>query len=353
MGYGRQHNTDEADYAKIVMSRTLAWFFGHRKQLRYEPDGQFWHFNRTAWTPASDRWVEGRILEAMENFYCGPNPVLVMHQTLALLKARQAVAQNALNFVGMPPPVINCVNKEIWITPDGSWNPRPHRPDSYLRHCLEVEYDPNEKCPLYDRAIREIFSKAKDPQAMVLHWNELLVYILQPIRDIALIVILLGRGANGKTALASTIMKLLGQALTQSQRVEDFQRPFSMGNLFGKRLFVDDDVRAGARLPDGILKTISEAKEITGEQKHRHPFNFTVGVVPMLLCNNIPSLADLSHGMMRRLMIIPFDRTFGEREQDPSLFQRIWDNEHPVCSIGLCVAINGYVKGAVGNCQST
>ena len=28
----------------------------------------------------------------------------------------------------------------------------------------------------------------------------------------------------------------------------------------GKRLSVDDDVKAGARLPDGTLKTISEAK---------------------------------------------------------------------------------------------
>jgi hypothetical protein len=40
---------------------------------------------------------------------------------------------------------------------------------------------------------------------------------------------------------------------------------FAMGSLFGKLLFVDDDVRAGARLPDGVLKTISEAKEVTGE----------------------------------------------------------------------------------------
>ena len=69
-----------------------------------------------------------------------------------------------------------------------------------------------------------------------------------------------------------------------------------MGNLFGKLLYVDDDVRAGARLPDGILKTISEAKEVTGEYKDKPSFNFTVRTIPVLLCNNIPSLADLSDG---------------------------------------------------------
>ena len=35
---------------------------------------------------------------------------------------------------------------------------------------------------------------------------------------------------------------------------------------------------------------------MTGEYKYKSPFNFTVRTVPVLLCNNIPSLADLSHG---------------------------------------------------------
>ena len=55
---------------------------------------------------------------------------------------------------------------------------------------------------------------------------------------------------------------------------------FAMGSLFGKLLFVDDDVRAGARLPDGVLKTISEAKEVTGELKYQPSFNFVVRTVP-------------------------------------------------------------------------
>ena len=100
-----------------------------------------------------------------------------------------------------------------------------------------------------------------------------------------------------------------------------------MGSLLGKLLLVDDDVRAGARLPDGILKTISEAKEVTGELKFGPAFNFVARTVPVLLCNNVPSLADLSYGMMRRLMVIPFDRTFTDKTRNPDLFERIWENE--------------------------
>jgi putative DNA primase/helicase len=165
---------------------------------------------------------------------------------------------------------------------------------------------------------------------MVRHWNELAGYLIQSRRNIPLVIILLGRGDNGKTKLLETVTRLLGSELVYAQRVDDLEKSrFTMGSLFGKYLLVDDDVRAAARLPDGILKTISEAKEVSGELKFGPSFNFVVRTVPVLLCNNVPSLADLSHGMQRRLTVIPFDRTFNAQDRDRFLFDRIWKNELP------------------------
>jgi phage/plasmid-associated DNA primase len=76
-----------------------------------------------------------------------------------------------------------------------------------------------------------------------------------------------------------------------------------------------------------LLKKLSETKELTGEHKFRPQFNFIGLVVPVLLCNDPPSLPDLSHGMLRRLMVVPFDRTFAEAEQDRALFPTIWAGE--------------------------
>ena len=66
---------------------------------------------------------------------------------------------------------------------------------------------------------------------------------------------------------------------------------------------------------------------VTGERKHGAQFNFIARSLPVLLCNNVPSLADVSKGMRRRLMVIPFDRTFSEQEIDADLFERIWKQE--------------------------
>jgi putative DNA primase/helicase len=111
--------------------------------------------------------------------------------------------------------------------------------------------------------------------------------------------------------------------------------------LSGKRIFIDDDVHDGIKLPDGTLKTISERKLLMGELKHKNKFPFESRVVPVLLCNNVPRLTDVSQGMFRRLQVIPFDTTFTPRTADPNLFNRIWASEMPGV---LNQAIEGWTR---------
>jgi putative DNA primase/helicase len=335
---------ERADAAEVLMASVLHNDFAAGKHLRFEADGRFWHFSGKLWQPVPDKWIEGRVLECLEAspLRTGQNTASLMGQVRKLLEAKLATNDDRLSFVSDPPSVINCVNGELWIADDGSVELRPHRPESFLRHYLGVAYDPSAACPEYDRAAREIFGSADNPHGLVRHWHEFVGYVIQPRRHIAVIMILLGGGNNGKTVLIRTVMRLLGPSLVESQRVDNLDKNrFAIGNLFNKLLYVDDDVKAGARLPDGTLKTISEAKEVTGEYKYKSPFNFTVRTVPVLLCNNIPSLADLSYGMRRRLQVVPFDRTFTDEDKDPALFDRIWANELPGV---LNRALRGYER---------
>ena len=250
-----------------------------------------------------------------------------MKQVVTLLEGELAVEDDLLRFTAEPPPVINCENGEVWISDDGSVNFRKHRAESYLRQCLDVVYDPAAQCRIYDNALAEIFSNAEDPEAMVRHWHELVGYLIQSRRHIPLILVCLGGGSNGKSMLVQTIARLLGPGLVSAQRIENLDKyRFASASLLGKLLLVDDDVRAGIRLPDGELKKISEAKPITAEHKYGPSFEFVVRSVPVLLCNNTASLADVSYGMSRRLMVLPFDRTFKD-DADPTLFPTIWKTE--------------------------
>jgi putative DNA primase/helicase len=322
--------TTQGDLAERVMKLVLDRDFGGGDHLICCSDGRFWMYNAKYWEPAQESWLRGRTLAAIQVMADrgGTATSAIIGQVGTLLKASRSVNEDPLRFIGTPLPVINCSNGELWINTDGTVELRKHKAQSYLRHCLNVEYDPAAKCPRYDKALKEIFSRAApSSKGMSRHWNELFGYIIQSGREIPTVGILKGGGDNGKTVLMQTVLRLLGENLVSAQRIESLENQFAMGNLLGKLLLLDDDVKAGIRLPDGQLKKISDAKTVTGEHKHGPQFNFTIRSVPILLCNNVPSLADVSFGMRRRLMVIPFDRTFAEQEKDGELFKAIWREE--------------------------
>jgi putative DNA primase/helicase len=162
------------------------------------------------------------------------------------------------------------------------------------------------------------------------------------ISPAAVIIIFYGSGANAKTRLVATIQLLVSPEAVYATRIEDLDKNrFAIGNLAGKRLFIDDDVQAGTKLPDGILKKISERKVLTGERKFGPMFNFVCRAVPVLIANDVPSLPDTMYGMVRRLQIIPMTRRFTAKERDPALFDRIWATEFP----GIAAkAVRGWMR---------
>jgi putative DNA primase/helicase len=162
---------------------------------------------------------------------------------------------------------------------------------------------------------------------MVRHWHEIAGYSISHVRSIPVILVLYGEGSNGKTKLQETVMRLMGNDLVAAVRVESLEGRFAIGGLLGKKLLVDDDVRSGLKLPDGELKKLSEEKLLTGEHKFGPPFNFTNRAFAVLICNGVPSLGDISYGMLRRLMVIPFLKKFKGKADNKRLFFEIWTNE--------------------------
>ena len=332
---------DQQDEAETVMKAVLDAHYAGGAHLLRPSDGEFWAYDGTRWATISKGVLSKNILGSIRGMppRRGRNTSALMGQTIKLIEAQVARAGDPLGFMSKPPPVVNCRNGELWIGDDGAIELRPHSPISYLRHRLEIDYDPTAACPRYDRAVREIFSKADDPAEMVDFWHELTGYAMQPDRRVPLVVLGYGTGSNGKTRLLETYTRLVGPELVMAMAIGDLEKSrFITAALLGKLAIVDDDVKAGTRLPDGQLKKLSEEKTVTGENKFGPPFTFTSHTAIFMLFNNPPSLADLSYGMQRRLIAVPFDRSFSGNEADPGLFQEIWAQE-------MAGVLNRYLEG--------
>ncbi|MEO5807723.1 phage/plasmid primase, P4 family [Devosia sp.] len=317
------------DDAENLAHEVLAKHFQGGETLIFADDGQLWSFKGTHWSPLKSKSLDKDVLLTIQarGERRRSSTTNLISQTRALIQMLSVKDGDPLRFNGEPPRVINTRGGELWVMDDGHVELRKHAPGSYLRHCLDVDYDKEATCPKYDAAISTIFSGRKK---MVRLWHELAGYAIQPGREIALVVICKGEGSNGKTKLVETLTKLIGKDSVAAMPVADLDKSrFTTGSLIDKLLFVDDDVKSGTVLPDGQLKRISEAKTVSGEHKFGNQFQFIVRTLPILLCNNPPSLNDVSNGMTRRLLVIPFDRRFEDKDIDHKLFPAIWASEMP------------------------
>ena len=308
-----------------LMHIVLAAAYAGGRHLAYT-DGAFQCFDHTHWRPLSEKELGREILTHLPSATNrgGRQARALIREVVDLLKMHRATGPDRAR-LDDPPPIINVANGELWVGPDGSVELRPHDPASGLKYCLDVIYDPNAECPVYDRTLTEIFRASQDPIELVNHWHEFVGYVLQPTRPDARIFVGWGAGNDGKTALAGLLVRLLGPDRVATMAVETLiSNRFMLGHLADKALFLDDDIAVGTVLPDGLLKTISEAKVVTGEAKHRDAFEFQVRSLPLLFCNAAPLLHDASRGFYRRLFVFPFERRFTDAEADRTLFPRIW-----------------------------
>ncbi|UXT64192.1 hypothetical protein FY133_00840 [Agrobacterium tumefaciens] len=330
-----------SDPAEIVTEALLRQHYAAGKHLTLGAGAQFWSYGGKKWAVCSTEVIQGKILETIASLplKLPTSKNTLMRHAMELLKPKLS-NKPQIDLTAPLPSVINCNNGELWINQAGDVELRPHRPESLLRHCLDIEYDPTAKCPRFEKALNDIFSRAKNPEDLIRHWHELTGYLIQPTRKIPLILILFGGGGNGKTELVKIVATLMGEELVQWDRIADASsNRFFFGTLSDKLMLVDDDVTIGMKLPDGELKKISEAKKLTGERKYGAPFNFTCLAAPVLLCNSPMSLSDVGMGMQRRLMVVPFERHFTEQEIDRNLFRIIAETELPGI---LNLAIEGY-----------
>ena len=300
--------------------------------LLHSADGSYWAFNGRHWEPTSDAAL-GKLLmmEAAKSQPFCTNIQQLVGNAMKTLGYMLGGDEDLMGFNAVPLPVVNCANGEVWLDADGKPELRKHDPASRLTSCLPIAFEPSATCAMHDKAMLEIFGKTSDPPDMVRHWSETVGYAIQPRRDIPVFVILIGHGANGKSKSLQTVQHLLGSAAVMNAPIANFQRDrFNIAGLHGKLLFIDDDMGANTHLDDGLLKAISEAKEMSTRHAYgkRH-FKFLCLALPIMAGNHYPTTSDNSHGLRRRAMVIPFDRRFGPGEADKELFPKIWQSELP------------------------
>jgi len=221
---------------------------------------------------------------------------------------------------------INLLNGTLHIT-EGGYKLLPHNPKDYLLYTLNVTYDPDASCPIYD-AYRARVLPDKCKQEVL---DEFIGYSFCPNGKLKLekCLVLFGSGANGKSVFFDVMIGLLGSANVSNYSLQSLtdKSGYYRASIAGKRLNYVSEL--SSRMDTSIFKMMVSGEPV--EARHAYGRPFMVHDLPkfMFNTNELPSSIEHNDGFFRRFMIVHFDQTIPETEQDYSLASKIIAQELP------------------------
>ncbi|QNL31306.1 DNA primase [Enterococcus phage vB_EFaS_TV51] len=165
-----------------------------------------------------------------------------------------------------------------------------------------IEYILEEDAKTLFQLIGRIFYRNQDPQAMVFATGE---------------------GSNGKSHVMAFIEELVGKSNTSHATLASLSGnndKFASSQLFGKMVNIETDMPAQHIKQTGTLKTLSGNDVMSAEYKGINKFTFTNYALMIFTTNNMPTFSDTSHGFLRRIITLPFNKTMGRDNPTDSMW---------------------------------
>jgi len=189
---------------------------------------------------------------------------------------------------------------------------------------LDIEYDPEAKCPVFDQMMGRLFPDKNTRQYVM----KSLAYAVSGEADLQEFFIWVGSGANGKSTLIEAISYALGDyAVTLDPNSFIRKNSAAISNdiarLRGARLCVTSETPAGAILDVALIKRLVGGDKISARFLYQEEFEFSNKAIIFMLTNFMPVFDGADGGFVRRVRIVPFNEVISAGERDPKLLSKL------------------------------
>lgn len=181
-----------------------------------------------------------------------------------------------------------------------------------------IIYQVEAACPTFESFLMDIF----EDETTIQFVQEWFGYVLSDSHKANALLIGVGAGANGKSTLFDVLAKLVGVANVSSAPLSNFNSDFGLEPLIGMKLNLATESDADA-FKTGKLKALTAGEAISVNRKNKQEVTIILPTKLVFLVNELPMLSDSSKGFERRLIILPFNKTFTPSQQDKDLPKKL------------------------------
>lgn len=203
---------------------------------------------------------------------------------------------------------------------------RPAIPADRVTLAAGVRYDPEATCPVF----RVFLAAVCDDDPALMRLVQILIgYTLTGVTTEQVFIVLTGVGSNGKSTLLEIMAYVLGDlaavlpfaVLARDRDVRSV--PVEIARLPGRRFVRASEIRGGAALDEGRVKSITGEDTLIARGLYQSPFEFRSVAKLWLAVNKLPRVDDRGHAFWRRAIVVPFRRTFDGATRDNELMAKL------------------------------
>ena len=201
---------------------------------------------------------------------------------------------------------------------DGKVTVRANGAENRCRHFYDFEFDPRAETRKLQEFLDELFADCSEDERAAR------IALLQEFSGACLMgdsiryqkcLILYGEGGNGKSSLLALLRSMFPKESLCSVPPHRWAERFGLASLEGKRANFVSETPSAEILDGGAFKAVVTGDEVTGERKHKDPFEFKPIAGHIFSMNWPLSSTDQSTGFWRRPIVLALSRRF---DLDPS-----------------------------------
>lgn len=194
-----------------------------------------------------------------------------------------------------------------------------------------IKYDPYAQAPVFHKSLHEWFDD-KDDIAFVQEWFG---YVLSNTFKANAFLLVYSQGGEGKSTLFGLLEQLVGVANTTAIPLSNFNRDFGLEPLLNKKLNLATE-SSNTEFSTDKLKAITAGEKITINRKNLKEIETHVPVKLTFLMNELPVIKDKSHGLQRRIIILPMTKPIPKSFQNKNLSQQLHQELPGILNWAIC-----------------
>jgi putative DNA primase/helicase len=221
---------------------------------------------------------------------------------------------------------INLLNGTFEFSPSGT-TLKPFDPADFIAYQLLFKYDPTATSPIFQAYLDRVLPDPDRQKVLAEFVGYVFIRHGSRLLKEEKALILYGTGANGKSIFFEVITALLGHENVSHFSLASLteEKGFYRSQIEHKLLNYCSEI--SNRLEAAMFKNLVSGEPVEVSHKYGQPYTMRNYAKLVFNSNELPKDVEHSHAFFRRFLIIPFDQTIPDDQQDKRLHSKIIENE--------------------------